>query len=390
MSEINENDALHCAEQLAEVVQDVTSTTGYTISDEIMKCIEGLIALYINLNDATTWSQISSATFLYVRSHFSQSVSGSIMSYFREETRVVEDQNGEETCSDTPTWLKFFRNIREHWELCLECKLFKQFSKLMGVCVVAGLCKASDVSFDIGNFRIFAPAINAAHTTAKDVIDAIIGTVTIFSEGMYMSFKTKSFKPLLMNNHELIELDEEYNNIMSWWPLVKVGNLERIAKISDHEFNNRASALGLKFKNLVPALNGLEKKLISDKILKLAEIENDLVAMKIASGLRKAPFAVELTGGSHQGKTTLCDLLIDAMLTSRGLPLGDKYRASVKAGDRFDSTWSSDKLVMIMDDVANEKPNTVEKSPTRAIIDVCNNQMTYANIYRSITSYGYY
>ena len=107
-------------------------------------------------------------------------------------------------------------------------------------------------------------------------------------------------------------------------------------------------------------------------------MKNELITLKISSGTRKAPFAVELFGDSNQGKTTFGDQLIDALLISNNLPVGKEYRAALNPGDKFFSTWTSDKLVAVLDDLANEKADFVERPPTRAIIDICNNQMYYA------------
>jgi hypothetical protein len=100
--------------------------------------------------------------------------------------------------------------------------------------------------------------------------------------------------------------------------------------------------------------------------------------MKIASGVRHSPWAIELFGESSQGKTTLGDQLIDAVLTSQGMPIEKEFRCAYNPGDKFMSNWTSDKLVMIFDDMSNENAQFVEKPPTRAIIDVVNNQMFYA------------
>jgi hypothetical protein len=115
-----------------------------------------------------------------------------------------------------------------------------------------------------------------------------------------------------------------------------------------------------------------------DKYQKILIVQNDFVAMKISSGVRHAPWAIELFGESSQGKTTFGDQLIDAVLASQGMPTSKEYRCAYNAGDKFMSNWTSDKLVMIFDDISNDKSNFVEKPPTRAIIDVINNQMYYA------------
>ena len=138
--------------------------------------------------------------------------------------------------------------------------------------------------------------------------------------------------------------------------------------VSDSEFNHRLDKLVIRMSNLAPSLIGFDKKILSDKILKLKLIKNDYISQKISSGTRKAPFAIELFGESSQGRTTFGDQLLDALLTSAGLPIDKEYRAALNPGDKFYSNWTSDKLVAILDDLSNEKNDFVEKAPTRAVI----------------------
>jgi hypothetical protein len=154
----------------------------------------------------------------------------------------------------------------------------------------------------------------------------------------------------------------------------------KVRGISDHEFDNRLEALGFKLKALLPHLKSFDKKLVSEKYLRLVNMKNDFTTMKLSSGTRKAPYAIELFGESSQGKSTLGEQLLAAMLASASLPTGKEYQASYNPADKYMSTWTTDKLVMTVDDIANEKSDFVERPPTRAIIDLCNNQPYYANM----------
>jgi hypothetical protein len=197
---------------------------------------------------------------------------------------------------------------------------------------------------------------------------------------MYESFKTKSLRPFLISDRSATQLETDYANIMLWWDLVQNGNLMKVTGISDQEFDKRLETLTTKVKGLIGGAKSFEKKLLSDKFMKLLTIKNDFITLKISSGVRKAPFTLELFGESSQGKTTFGDQLIDALLVSAGLPIGKQYRATYNPADPFMSNWTTDKLVMTVDDVANEKGGTAKSPPTRVFVDVCNNQPYYANV----------
>jgi hypothetical protein len=359
-----------------EQFHELADFANVELPDELFRKIEGIVALLVNLKDCGSYQHFMSAVFLYIRDFYDTSITKQVMEYLREvfDNGTFEQQSN----SKDPSWLLLLREVQSNWALVKGNKAFRQFSKLMSILVTLGLCDASDLTFSIGGFKLFDEEIMKKHLSAFDLADALLGTVTYFVEGAYLCFKTRSIKPLLLNDFSAMELDTEYTNILMWWDLVKNGNLERIVGMSDAEFGTRLRNLINALSNLMLSLSGLDKKIISDKVTKMKLISNELITLKISSGTRKSPFAIELFGDSNQGKTTFGDQLLDALLVSNDLPVGKEYRAALNPGDKFFSNWTSDKLVAILDDLANEKSDFVEKPPTRAIIDICNNQMYYA------------
>jgi hypothetical protein len=361
---------------ISECLTNLSEFSHVNIPDHLLKEVEGLTALFLSLKDCVSVTQFTSIVFLYVRSHCESSVSSKIISYLSEV--FASDEFVQQSSSGQPEWLSVMRNVQQNWSLVKGNKAFRQLSKLLGVLVMLGLCDAADLQFDIAGFKLFDSKLLETHLSAFDIVDALLGTVTFFAEGVYKCFQTGSIRPLLINDQAALDLDEEFALLTSFWPLVKCGNLERVMKITDQEFGSRVRLLHTDLSNLVVTLKGIDRKLVSDKLMKILAIKHDLVTFKISSGVRKAPFAVELFGKSNQGKTTFGDQLVDALLTSAGLPTGKEYRAVLNASDKFMSNWTSDKLVAIVDDMAQEKSAFVEKAPTRMVIDVCNNQMYYA------------
>jgi hypothetical protein len=361
---------------VTSALDNISEFANVDIPEHVLKEVEGLTALFFALKDCVSVTQFTSIVFLYVRSHCEKSISLMVINYLKE---VFDDGSFiQQSPNGNPAWLDALRNVQQNWALVKGNTAFRQLSKLLGVLVMLGLCDAADLSFDIAGFKLFDTKLLETHMSAFDVADALLSTVTFFAEGVYMCFKQNSIRPLLINDQAALELDEEYALLMSWWDLVKVGNLERICDVSDQEFGRRINFIHTNLSNLVTTLKGLDRKLVNDKLMKIMAIKNDLVTLKISSGTRRAPWAAELFGKSSQGKTTFGDQLLDGLLTSANLPTGKEYRAALNPGDKFMSNWTSDKLVAIIDDMANEKSTFVEKPPTRSIIDICNNQMYYA------------
>lgn len=341
------------------------------IPETLLREVEGVLILIVNLSQQTTEVGVITSVLSWVQGRVSKSLFTVVKDYVVSLLQSPQ--------SDLiPDWLTCLRDMNQNWQLCKGNRAFKQISKLMGCLVMLGLCDISDVTFSVGTYQVFTPEINEKHVNALDIADALFETVVFFVEGAYLCFQTQSLKPLLVNDRAVMELDAEFALVTSWFDLVKNGNLQKFKAVSDQEFERRLNNLSTSLTNLSASLRGLDKKLVMDKLQRVLLMQNDFVALKVASGVRHAPWAIELFGDSSQGKTMLGDQLLDAILTSQDLPIDKGYRCAYNAGDKFMSNWTSDKLVLIFDDVSNEKSSFVERPPTRAIIDVINNQMFYA------------
>jgi len=139
------------------------------------------------------------------------------------------------------------------------------------------------------------------------------------------------------------------------------------------EYDILLEKVGRRYKELLPSARGFEKAMISDRIQKISQLINDFVSMRISAGIREAPFFIELFGESAQGKSTVCDLLVTAMLKSQNLPIDKRYRAVVNPDEKFMSTWMTSTVAAILDDMGNAKSDFVEKPPTQMLINIANN-----------------
>lgn len=341
------------------------------IPDKVLRELEGVILLLVNLSQQSTPLGVITSVLTWAQGRTTRSLFKTVKGFVEE--LLVSPQS-----SATPDWLDCLRDVRQNWKLCKSNRAFNQVSKLLGCLVMIGLCDVSSLEFNLGQFKVFSPDLIEKHMSAFDIADALFETVIFFTEGAYLCYQSGSLRPLLVNDRTAMELDQEFAQVMAWYDLVKNGNLKKFAEVTDQEFEKRLNRLSTSLLNLSQSLRGPEKKLVMDKYQKILIVQNDFVAMKISSGVRAAPWAIELFGESSQGKTMFGDQLVDAVLASQGMPTSKEYRCAYNAGDKFMSNWTTDKLVMIFDDISNDKSNFVEKPPTRAIIDVINNQMYYA------------
>lgn len=349
--------------------------------DTVLRELEGAALLLTNLAHQRTITGVTTSILLHLRSYTTESVCSNVADFVGSLLQAEEEEAGYDnqgSIDDTPEWLQCLRDLRSNWTLAVNNKAFKSVSKILGICVMTGLCKLSDVEFKMGEFKIFTPTLLDKHSSAVDLIDAVLDTTMFFIESGYMCFKTKSVKPFLVSDHTALELDQEFAEVSRLWDLVRNGNLYKFTKLTDHEFERRLNDLAGNLKNLSVSLKGMDKNIVMDKFRKVLIMQNDYVNVKMACGLRHAPYAIHAWGDSAQGKTTFLEQMIDALLVSQDMPLDPRYRCAYNPSDRYMSSWKSDMLVMVIDDLMNEKVQFCERSPLRAVIDIINNQMYYA------------
>ncbi len=347
------------------------------IPEWIINEIEDIVLVFLSLQGQTTLTGALATITSWVKRYFSKSLTNKIREYLVDLLTPTARQSMEGVL-ETPEWLKLLQKCKSNWRLVRNNAAFAQLSKLLGLLVTLGLCKVSDLEFRLQGFLLFTPEIQKRHSSAFDLLDATFETVLFFVEGMYLCFATKSLRPLLVSDHAALQLDEEYANVLTDWDLVKSGNLQKIKGLTDQHFEHRLNNLSTNLRDLANTLTGFDKKLVMDKFQKVLTLQNEFVTLKLASGVRHEPFSLLFFGESSQGKTIACEQVIDALCTSGGLPIDKKFRATYNAGDKFMSNWSTDKVVLKFDDMCNDKANFVERAPTRAILDVINNEMFYA------------
>lgn len=344
--------------------------SGVQDMDTIVHHIEAFAALCVTLSDATSTNGIISAILMYAKIHLKGSIILALKDYLSE--LLMENQG---PGSD---FVENIRDLRDNWKKIKSCNNFGRISQLLGLVVSLGFCSITSLDFSIAGFKVFDTKLIKVHENCVDVFDATLDSIAFLIDGAYECFQQKSLQPLLVDDMRAVAMDEEYTYLTGAWNLIVTGNAREQLDIEPNEFDSRIEKLITHFKALVPSLKGFDKKIVTDKVSKLLNIKNDFITMQISSGVRPAPFCIEAFGESSQGKTTLLDQLIHALLISSDLSTDKSRQATINISDKFMSTWRSDNIVAKIDDACNTKSNFVEKAPTQWIIDLCNNEPFYA------------
>jgi hypothetical protein len=353
------------------------------LDDTIVRHIEGLIICFYGVQSADNIHSVIASILAYSRDHFKGSILKTLTDVvndtFKEDlTNETTEAEGREAQIGRPDWLVQLGNLKDGWKMFRENNAYRRICKLLNALVAAGLCDAADLAFTIKGFDIFNEEMLRRDMSTMDILDAIMNACTFFIEGAYMCFATKSIKPLLMNDCDAATLDKDYNEVAQMWLLVQNGNLELQTSFTEEGFLQKLEYVTKRFQDMSHSLTGFDRKIVQDRIRSLLIIHNDYNTMLLSGGVRISPFTIGFFGDSAQGKTTIGDLCIDALLTSMGLSLDRKYRSVIRPEDKFWNTWKTSTTVAMLDDFGNGNPNKTDINPIDILLMLCNNQVCFA------------
>jgi hypothetical protein len=343
------------------------------VNDVAMSKIEGLIALYGALSSTNSSKGFACVLTLYAKTHGQQSITGKL----HELTNSLFSGYIPQSSESKPQWISDMSSGLHNWKLLVNSPSFGKISRVLTLLVTLGCIDSQSVT--LGNFELFAVKAQERQATATDLFDALFDTVTYFAEGAYQCFLTGSLKPLLFSSSEVITMEEQYINLMTQWEYARNGNLTKFTDSSEAQFDKELTDLVDKLCDLYKTMpNGVEKKIIQQKWEALAKVKTEWVAVRVAGGLRAAPFACKVYGDSGVGKSTFSDLVMTTILKASGVPSTSEFIVTLNESDKYDSNYRSYITGIKLDDYGNAKSQFWEQAPSDQIIKIVNNLREYA------------
>jgi len=161
---------------LATALSNLANVRGIPVSPEVLNKVEDLVAYFLAAKDCTTTSGFLATTFLYLKTHYHESVANAAMTYITEYLDATFDcQTGEIGVvaeKDKPKWLLLLKELQENWTLVIRNDGFKKISHVLSLCLALGLCDASDLDFRVGGMKLFSIGAFTKQASAVDLIDA--------------------------------------------------------------------------------------------------------------------------------------------------------------------------------------------------------------------------
>jgi len=360
-------------------VASMSSIEGVLFSRASLSIVEGFAALVIALREAASPSQFAAICTLYFKNHYSDSILALISDYveklFPEYTQQAAFDGPD------PSWLLLMKDFKDNWSRVIVNEGFVRISKMLSLCISMGLCEMSSVTFSLWGVDLFSKIVVPKHASATDFATAIFSTVSYFVEGGYMCFRTGSLRPLLFGDHSQNDFEADYAKCLTCAEYAKCGNLQKFADISENDYDHlldktieKADVLMLTCKGVV------ERNIMLKKSSSLRLWQTTFRQTRIQGGLRAAPYAIGIFGGTSVGKSSVANIMMVTTLLHNGFSADDDRIITLNEQDKFDSNYRTFVNGVFFDDVGNTKSEFVERAPTVKIIEYINNVRMYATV----------
>jgi hypothetical protein len=367
-------------------------------TSKIMEVLEVVGALAITLPALKTPAQVAAQIVLSLRAMTTGSLCEQILA--QEDTikwckdlfgyNIFEQQaavSGEKMPTGVE-WLSKIPDLRENWDTIRNAPIFGKISALISVAASVGLCSVTNLKWSVQGIDLFRVGTISKHSTAIDLVGAVLDTVVYFIEGGYECFKQRSFSPFLFSNNDGRNLDDLYFPLLELHEHAMVFNLHEkkvtikgeLKTINDIEYSQLLDeALELAERLFKSARGTWQQGYLEKRIDVLRKNRAAYQAKRIDGSMRFAPFTVYVWGDSGRGKTTIAQVVMADCLAASGVDPDTKNTAIIKESYKFDSTLKGHTTGIFFDDLGNTKSDFLDKAPTERIIDINNNMITYAN-----------
>lgn len=332
-----------------------------------MSLLEGIVILGWQITRANSFIDIVLAVCAYMKSR----VSGSIVAKLYDIVTSMSAKKDlkPQALSDD------LKNIQSNWDLLKTNTIFSKISYLMSAAMSMTACAEQDIEWSpLGVQVIHIPAMKE-QAKATDLIDALLKTFSWCLTTGNACIKEQSLSPILFSDKEIQETNELVSDVLAKGEAACAGLL---GPINDFEVKldkalERVCALKAQ-KN-----DSTELKLWCQRIYAdLVGYKQKILAARKNTQIRFAPIGWHLSGPSGVGKSTLQKVVMSTSLNAMGYAYDSSRICGIDIEDRFQSTWRSDALGAVIDDMGNGKPDFTQVSPTNLIIKFWNNMAAQA------------
>lgn len=353
----------------------------------ILREVELISTLFVAIASTTTSAGLACALISFAHGHTCQPLSGVIFdrlshfkeSIWKEKIHELIQQSGLEEVQ----WLSAFRRVYGEFKLYGSSTIYKSVTQLINYIVSLGLCEATNLTFSVGNLKVFAPVAYNGQISAYTFADAIINTVIAFIEGGYRAYTTGSISSFFFCSNSILDFEKKFSLCAEYSGYISTGNLFVMKGVKDEDYQamlESTIATGdALLAEQISSKDKTERIILDRKLTSLRIWKADFEQSKVRGDIRESPFALSFFGESSVGKTSLTAVSITAIGKYNDIDVSPEKRQIWNDSDKFASNVRSSTNVIMFDDFSNTQSKfTPDGSPCLRLIQCINNALFLA------------
>lgn len=367
--------------------------------EKIVALFESLSFLLLNMYQASSKKHQVCILLMWVQNRFLKDKSVLLnmtdiicwFSGFKPSDIVKSMDSLKDVCSGSISLSSLFDGVEEdkfdvvdpasavetpHATAYAQSETITRFKGMLQMFVDAGLCSIFGYSFDLTKAQGCLDWVNTS-LGKIELVEYVSSTIMYFVKRGYAAYDKGSIKHLFFSDEwicfdlEFVDVQTEMASVLSGYHVGQAPNVTTL--------RGRILRLISIVRKSMPSAPFMHRKVLSDRLLKLNDMQKDLIALDRKSGMRKAPVSMLIWGHSGVCKSWVSITLMYSVLKHLGLPCDEYFVRTPNLADEFDSVLDADTVGVILDDLANEKMEMLKSSPVDCLLRLINNIVAMAN-----------
>jgi len=322
----------------------------------VFRHVERLVMLFVSVSQTTSIAGIVAAFGLYAGDFYNGSIVEMVESYCLEMLAGPQGPGGDDE-DKGKSWSSFFENLRTNWDSVKLSPLFENFSKLLGLAVAMEFCRIEDVTLNVKQVKLWGPDLRLLHADAFSLIDAAFQTVAFFAQKFTEAWEKRSIKHFFYPEDKALKLDKLLTRLRAEQDYLLAGSIEKLEGRTDAAYQNDLDYCVTELTNMLQQeKNDMRKRVLSDKLMWCTTMEKKIIASKVGTKSRRAPFGFGVRGVPEVGKTEFIKQLSTVLFQSAGLDTSEELRYTKNLAAQYWDGFKSKMLMITFDDCGAGNP----------------------------------
>jgi hypothetical protein len=358
----------------------------YSYNDErnleviITQRLEDMAHFMYSILECKNWKRLLSTIVAYFKTWLNVSVIDIIVDKIKILFHVNEMQSQSDE-DDNGDFFSIFKNIFGHYKIAQGSPAFVKFIQFCSYIIgFAFFPNWMNSPATVCGMNVFKDYMLQSSHSVQSIMELICESIIFMVERVVYAFQTRDISSLFVRDLELHTKDILYSHLVSLHGDIISGNYQNIPEclplVNDISSYLKECKLLIEFLEQLykNEKNSVFKNVVFSKIIKLRGLMYEAQSVQNSEPVREKPFGILIHGKSAVGKTDIMNYVIAAVSEINNLDIQPQNICVLDESDEYDSAWTAESKVIVMDDYGNTKEAfLINNPPTQKIIDHINN-----------------